>query len=141
METKPALLVVKGNEEQVAVLKLAKEMSGSATSGYVVGERRRYPVEDRHVKDEVAHLFGLSAEHLLRQVFTDETVVPAEMVHELRRIGPTGQRQRCQVESCRPAFGPVHQFRYGIGRQLHAVRGQERRHFLDVECQVLGTNF
>ena len=110
MEPKPPLLVVKGNEEQVAVLKLPKKMGGPATSGHVVGERRRYPVEDRHVEDEVAHLIGLSAEHLLCQVLTDEAIVPAEMAHELRRIGSTGQRQRRQVEPCRPAFGPAHQF-------------------------------
>src|SRR5215204_5276420 len=108
MEPKPALLLVKGNQEEIAVFKLPKKMCGAATSGHVVGERRRKPVEHGHAKDEVPHFVGLSAEHFLREVLTDEAIVPAEMVHELRRIASTGQRQRRQVESCRPTFSSTH---------------------------------
>src|SRR5215203_965998 len=65
MEPKPALLLVEWNKEQVAVLKFSKKTRGVATSGHVVREGRRKPVKHRHAEDEVPHLVGLSAEHLL----------------------------------------------------------------------------
>ena len=90
------------------------------------------------MEDELSHRAGLTAQHLLGEVITDEPVTPADLVDEPLRVVAAGQGQGRQIDRGRPALGVLDQFRHCAGRQVDVLGGEQRRRRVGVEAESIG---
>ena len=82
---------------------------GATRPGHLVAQRRTEPLEDRGGEQEVVDLGGLARQHLGRQVVDDVALVAGERLDELVSVVSSPQREGRQVETGRPALGPLHE--------------------------------
>jgi hypothetical protein len=137
----PVPAVVQRNEEQVRPLQRLQHGLPVFVAGQGVAQGAVHPAQDRCLQQEAPDVVRLSLEHLTDEVVDDVAVVTGEAGDELGRVLPTLHRQRRQLQSGDPAFGPPVERRNVLLRQIEAHHAVEvRGGLLRCEPKIGGTD-
>jgi hypothetical protein len=136
----PLAAIVEGDEEEIGALELFQKIRGVWATSDGVGERGGHRFEDGGLEQELLPPAIERIEHDLRQVIDDVPVRSAEARDERTGIIRIPERERCEVDARRPAFGSFMQRRErGVVQPKAGVFVQERRFLFLGEAQVDGT--
>ena len=141
VEAVPAPLVVEADEEQVGAFEALEHLGAVVATRHGVARRRAESIEHRYVEKERPNPFVDAAQHFVRQVVEHVTIAAGEGLHEGVRIVPSAERQGCELQPRRPAFGGRSERVRILGGQLQPHRtAQEAGALLRLEAQIVGVD-
>src|SRR5215471_17400695 len=121
----PAALVVKSEQEEVRALDALQHLLTVGPARDRVTEGPAQTFENRGLEQEAPDLVWLPLQHLLGQVVKDVAVAACEARDDPNGVGRRAQRQRRELETGRPAFGPLHQGGHDLLRELETPRSAQ----------------
>src|SRR3712207_4770980 len=113
--TVPFILLVQGNHEQVGAGELAQQLGGTFTIRDRVAKRTRHRPQYRGHEQKLPNLFGESCQDLLSQQADDVAVAAPERCDEGLLVLFVLQGEGSEVDTCRPPFRTLEQYKEVIG--------------------------
>jgi hypothetical protein len=136
----PLALVVERVEKEIRSLDPVEHSARSGCLSHVVAERAAEAFEDRGLEQETLDGRFLALEHLRAEVVDDLAVVARECLDERMAVAAAPQRQRREIETGGPPFGPLLQAGDVASFELEAEGVvQERESLLLAEPKLLGS--
>ena len=117
--------LVQGDEKHRPVEEPVKHSRGDLQARDGVAQIGRQPVEDGGLQEELAHGWLLLVDHLVQQVLRDQVVTAGERLDEPRDVPRGSQRDRGQLQPCRPPVGALDEERHlriGEGGSRHVLQ-------------------
>ena len=128
--------VVERHDEEVRARHVAQRDTGGGPPQHGVAERAGQLVEHRRALEEAQPLGVEPVEQLVAQVVGEQPVVAAEPLDGPVQVGPVAQREGGDVETGRPALGPVEQHLHVLERELETGEAQHLRRLAPGHDQV-----
>jgi hypothetical protein len=108
------------DDEAIAALQCREHARGVVSRDDRVTQPAAHPIENGRAGQEPDLLVREVRQQLGSQVVRDEPVIAAERRDFLRPCAPRLQRQRSEIQACRPALGPFHELADGSVLEIDA---------------------
>ena len=122
----PAISAVQRDQHRRCPREILEHAAGAALLEDRVAQRAGQPIEHGRAHQEGDLLRRQVRQHRIGDVVGHEAVVAAEGCDRSGRVRLLAQRQRCEVQPRRPAFGAPHEGIDVTGPELHAGAGEQR---------------
>jgi hypothetical protein len=118
--------VVERDQQDVGPRHVAQHLARSAAFEDGIAERAGQAVEHRRAPQEGALVVLQRAEQLVPDVVRHQAIVAREARDRPVHVPLAAERQRRQIEPCRPALGALEQHEHVLGRELEAGKLEHR---------------